>query len=98
MNEYGWAQNRAKLERAIDECKATGQEVNDENVKKIYRRILGFVIGEDIARVSKELDSMTSEQLIDLANKKAKKEVKKEVKPAVATKPATGTMKSTKKE
>jgi len=81
MNEYGWAQNRAKLERAINELKETNQEITEESVKKIYRRLKGFVVGEDNARpFSKELEGLTSEQLFKLANEKAKLEGKKEEK------------------
>ena len=43
---YLWAENRYKLERAITEVKEKGLEINDENVKTVYVRLLGVVIDE----------------------------------------------------
>ncbi len=74
---YGWAQNRSKLERAVNEAKGNkGDKYSEEDVKVIYRRLLGFVIGEDIARPSK-MDSLSADELFDLAEKKKKIEKKK---------------------
>lgn len=73
INECGWAQNRSKLERAINEVKGTGKEVTEEAVKIVYKRLKGFVIGEDVRiPLSKEVEGLSSEELFLLArNKKA---------------------------
>lgn len=87
---FGWAQNRAKLERAINEVKETkGEKFTEEDVKIVYRRMLGFVIGEDIVKKpsTSVLDSMSSADLIKLAEQKAKLEKKDEPKEVVDDKP-----------
>jgi len=73
---YDWAENRAKLERAIGECREIkGDKFTEEDVKKVYRRLLGFVLGEDERiPVSKDLEGLTSAQLYSLAKKKEKLE------------------------
>ena len=89
---YDWAQNRSKLERAITELTEKGEELTDESVKAVYRRLLGFVIGEDDARpVSKEMAGLTSEQLYKMAKDKAKLEGKdeKKVEEKIEEKPKT---------
>ena len=65
---YNWAQNRSKLERAINEVKEKG-EVSEEAVYKVYKRLLGAVIGEvKFEKAEKEAEK---------AAKKAEKEAKK---------------------
>ena len=66
---YNWAQNRSKLERAINELKEQAKEVSEENVYKVYTRLLGAVIGEvKFEKAEKEAEK---------AAKKAEKEAKK---------------------
>ena len=43
---FSWAQNRSKLERAINELKEQSKEVSEQNVYKVYTRLLGAVVGE----------------------------------------------------
>ena len=87
INGYDWAQNRGKLERAISEVKEKGnvkEEDMDKEVKAVYKRLKGFVIGEDIRiPLSKEVEGLSSEELYILADKKKKEEedLKKEEKP-----------------
>jgi len=50
-NEYGWAENPAKLERAVKEVNNTGKKFEKESekeeaVKAVYVRLLGKVKGE----------------------------------------------------
>lgn len=76
VKRYDWAQNRAKLERAINEVKAAkGDKFTEEDVKIVYRRLLGFVIGEDVRIVtSKQIEGLTSKQLLAIAKRKMKLE------------------------
>lgn len=46
MSEYNWAQNRSKLERAINELKEQDKPVTNEAVKAVYVRLLGVVVEE----------------------------------------------------
>lgn len=62
---YDWAQNRSKLERAINEVKEKG-EVSEEAVYKVYKRLLGAVIGE-----------VKFEKAAEKAEKEAKKAAEK---------------------
>lgn len=73
---YDWAQNRSKLERAINELKEQGKEVSEENVYKVYTRIAGFVVGE-VSFLKKDDKNETKE-----AEKEAEKEAKKKAKEA----------------
>lgn len=62
---FNWAQNRSKLERAINEVKEKG-EVGEEAVYKVYTRLLGVVIGE-----------VKFEKAAEKAEKEAKKAAEK---------------------
>lgn len=80
INEYGWAQNRSKLERAINEVKEKkGDKFEEEDVKAVYKRLKGFVIGEDVRiPLTKEVEGLSSEELFLLAKKKKAAEDKLE--------------------
>lgn len=69
INGFSWAQNRSKLERAINELKEQAKEVSEENVYKVYTRLLGAVIGEvKFDQAEKEAKKIAKE-----AEKEAKK-------------------------
>ena len=75
INGYDWAQNRRKLERAVRELEAKGGKYEEKDVKAVYKRLLGFVIGEDRAiPLPKEVEGLSSKELYKLAEKKEKLE------------------------
>ena len=65
---FNWAQNRSKLERAINELKEQGKEVSEENVYKVYTRLLGAVVGEvsflkkDLKKEEKDVNKKTEKK------------------------------------
>ena len=69
---FSWAQNRSKLERAINELKEQSKEVSEQNVYKVYTRLLGAVVGE-VSFLKKEVKA---EKEATVAAKKAEKEAK----------------------
>jgi len=71
--EYAWAENPSKLQRAIKEVEASGKKFTEEDVKKVYRRLLGRVIGEP-ARGSLPNNSADVEKAIEKAREEGRAE------------------------
>ena len=65
---YNWAENRFKLQRAIDELKEKGLEASDEAVKEVYVRMLGRVL--EIKDGEVELEDLRVADLKKLAEGK----------------------------
>lgn len=55
QSKYPWAANKSKLERAINEVKDRAQVENDENVKTVYKRILGKIIDSETDRETEKV-------------------------------------------